>query len=163
MRAIRRGTVKKAYLLFIAMMFLSTHAMGAEEPPQWLYDAIKKDNPNQLAYFVGIDRGCPFTKETLNQIVEGVFIRNRIKPLKEDVFVSGRIYLHLYVRCVQLKNNNPVFSARAYFGRLMPTPAVVFDYDFGNLGIGPTDYIQQKFKRYVEDAITAYVKANFNL
>jgi len=111
MRAIRRGTMKKACFLFIAMLLLSTNAMG-QEPHQWLYDAIKKENPNQLAYFVGIDRGCPFTKETLNQIVEGVFIRSRIKPLKEDVFVSGRIYLHLYVRCVPLKNRTIILSFR---------------------------------------------------
>jgi len=146
--------MKKACFLFIAMTLLSTHAMG-EEPPQWFYDAIKVDNPNQLAYFLSMAKVCPFTKEALEEIVDGVFVRSRIKPLKEGAFWGAPVYLSLSVNCMSRKNSNPIYVIGMRFGRYKPLPAVLFDKDLGpNFGIGRPETIKQIFKENVERAIT---------
>lgn len=141
----------------------ATNLHGAEVPP-WFYKAIKVDSPNQLAYFVENSTSCPFSKEALHKIVEGVLIRSRIKPLKEDIFVDGRIYLNLGVSCVSLKSGgNPPFTITANFARYLPYPAIIIDRNFGNTGIGAADFILQTFKESVENAVTAHIKANFDL
>ena len=145
------------------MTLFSTSSYG-KDLPAWFYKAIKVDTPNQLAYFVEMSKACPFTNETLQNIVDGVLIRSRIKPLKDDIFVSGRIYLSLEVSCVRLKSGgNPPFSIRVNFARYEPYPAIIIDKDFGTTGIGPADFIKQTFKETVENAVTAHIKANFNL
>ncbi len=153
--------MKKVCFLFIAMMFLSTNAMA--ETPQWLYDAIKKDNPSQLAYWAKAGSNCPFTDETMSNIVEGVFIRSRIKPLKEDILVSGRIYLDLDIHCVPVPSNNPVYVISVHFARYEPVPKILLNYGFFYMGIGPADSIKRQTKIIIEEAVTVYIKANFNL
>jgi len=152
--------MKKVCFLFIAMMFLSTHAMG-EEPDQWFYDAIKQDNPNQLAYYLYVANDCPFTEETLNEIVEGVFIRSRIKP-RSVGWTSAPVYLDLAVQCLPLKNNNSIYMIHAKFGRVRPDPHISFDYPYELFGINDSAGIQQSFKGAVEEVITWYIKAHFN-
>lgn len=141
---------------------LSVNAIAADQP-QWFYDAIKVENPNQLAYFVGTNEECPINKETLNDTVDGVLIRSRIKLLKEDIFVPGRIYLSLNVSCLKQKQRNPIYSIQLHFARYQPYPAILIDKDFGSIGIGPSDFILRSVKETLERAVTEYIKANFNL
>ena len=154
--------MRKIVFAIITISMLSVNAIAADRP-QWFYDAIKVENPNQLAYFVEMDKNCPFNKETLNDTVDGVLIRSRIKPLKENIFVPGHIYLSLDVSCLKLKQTNPVFSIQLYFARYKPYPAILIKRGFGSIGIGPSDFILQTFKEKVERAVTEYIKANFNL
>ncbi|PTO84334.1 hypothetical protein CWN98_17230 [Vibrio splendidus] len=135
----------------------------AKDLPEWFYQSIKVKDPDQLAYFLETSQACPFTKDSLHKIVDGVLIRSRLKPLKEDIFVHNRIYLNLIVNCVPLKSGNPVFSIRTNFARFQPFPAIIIDNEFGTTGIGPEDFIKQAFKESVENAVTAHIKANFDL
>lgn len=135
----------------------------AEEPPEWFYKAIKVSNANELAYFIEMSDSCPFTKDEVNKIAEGVLIRSRIKPLKEKIFVNGRIYLSLGITCIKLNESSQVFHIKSEFGRYIPEPAIIFDFPFDFIGIGPKDYIGQNFKNSTERAVTAFMKANFNL
>ncbi|PKI16712.1 hypothetical protein [Colwellia sp. 12G3] len=152
----------KTFLITLVAIFIMPSAY-AKSPPQWLYNAIKVSNPNELAYFVQVSDSCPFTSDEINEITEGVLIRSRIKPLKDDIFVSGRIYLNLGISCVKLDGSSQVFAIKSAFGRYEPTPAIIYDYPFGFNGIGPKEYILTNFKSSTERAITAFVKSNFNL
>lgn len=150
----------KKTILLIGLL-LSTASVSAEVP-DWLDKAIKVSNPNQLAYFVDAN-GCPLKKEELQDIVEGLLIRSRIKPLKEDIFVKDRVYLSLGLTCTK-GNGGHSFAITSQFGRYYPSPAVLlFDYDFGSMGAGSKTFIEQVFKSKVENAVTAFVKSNFNL
>jgi hypothetical protein len=143
-------------------MFFAANINSAEQP-QWFYDAIKGNSPNQLAYFITTN-SCPFTKETLSNVLEGVLIRSRIKPLKHDIFVDGRIYLNAHVTCLsQEAGRNSPFTISVSFARYLPYPPIIIDNDFGTMGIGPSDYILQLFKESVESAVTQHIKANFDL
>ena len=146
------------------MMALLSASSHAEVLPEWFYKAIKVETPNQLSYYVTSSVACPFTTEALSEIVDGVLIRSRIKPLKNNFFISKKIYLNLSVECLQLKSvNNLVFNIRANFARYSPKPAIIFDHGFGTIGIGGQEYIKRTFKESVENAVTAHVKANFDL
>lgn len=151
----------KKFSIVVLLFFTASPAFS--EVPEWLLDAIKVKSPNQLAYFIEMNDSCPFEKEELNKITEGVLIRSRIKPLKEDIFVKGRIYLSLSLSCIRLDNGSQVFTIGAEFARWLPHPPIVFDSGFGYTGIGPKSFISQNFKGSTERAITAFIKSNFNL
>ena len=141
-------------------MLLTTSAIGSELP-EVFYEAIKAENPNQLAYFVWMDNDCQFKREALNDIVESVLIRSRITPLKGEI-LTGRIYLSLEINCVSLKSGDPLYVINAHFGRWTLRPGIPIDHDFGTTETGPADLIPPSFKSSVEAAVTAYVKANPN-
>ncbi|MBA3966056.1 MAG: hypothetical protein H0X47_09820 [Nitrospirales bacterium] len=154
--------MNRAFITFLIAIFAVPYSF-AGEPPEWFYKAIKVSNANELAYFIEMNDSCPFTKDEVNKIAEGVLIRSRIKPLKEEIFVSGRIYLRLGISCVKWNDSSQVFSINSEFGRYIPEPGIIFDYSFGFIGIGSKDYIEQNFKSSTESAVTAFMKANFNL
>jgi len=146
----------------VALLLFSSVSI-ADDLPAWLYKAIKVNNPNELAYFINLDEDCPLNNDELTKITEGVFIRSRIKPLKNDIFVKGRIYLSVELQCVKTNNGSQVFAIATNFARYTPKPPVIFDYPFTFTGIGPKDYIEQNLKNSTERAITAFIKANFDL
>ncbi len=152
----------KKYILSVFLLFFYTSSF-ASEIPSWLKNTIKSKKPNQLAYFLSVQKACPFSSEKAEGIIEGTLVRSRVKPLKRDIYANGRVYLSLAVSCTALKNRNPVFVIEAHFARYMPSPPVLYDYGFGTSGIGDKDFILQSLKGAVEDAITAHVKANFDL
>ena len=50
------------------------------------------------------------------------------------------------------------------FGRISPLPEfLLFNRSFGAYGIGDKESIEVSFKNSVENAITAFIKANFDL
>ena len=126
----------------------------------WFHDAIKVDKPNQLAYWVEVQKICPITQETVQKLVEGVFIRSRIKPLGEKL--EG-ISLDVELACIKMKDNRFVYKLEIYFSRYLPLPAVNFAMNFGAHGIGKDTDITAAIKEQVETAITEYIKANFDL
>ena len=144
------------------LLLLSNHVYA--ELSEWLHQALKVDNPNQLAYWVEVGKNCPVTQKEVENLVEGVFIRSRIKPLKEGVFDSGVIYLDVGLVCNGVSSNHiDSYVSKILFGRIVPTPAVWFQGEFGTVGRGSKDFMVGAVKGSVEAAITEYIKANFDL
>ena len=137
----------------------------AKEPPDWFDKAIKVDNPNQLEFYTLVAGGCPTNKESINKITEGVFVRSRIKPVPADFkSLSGKIYLDLSINCKKMESGNYMYSTRVMFARISTlTSAVLFNRSFGSFGIADKEHIEGSFKDSVENAITAFIKANFDL
>ena len=146
--------------IVLLMLFSHQAAHGADDP-EWLKTAFKKDNPNELAYYAGTSDDSPIDDERVGDIIEGVLVRSRIKPLA-DAWTSAPLYLSVMVNCVKLEGNNPVYQMEIAFGKRRPIP-ILYDHNFGNIGIGSKDFIESILKDKVEDAITAYIKVNFDL
>ena len=143
------------------MLFSHQAAHGADDP-EWFKTAFKKDNPNELAYYAGSDDDCPIDDERVRDIVEGVLVRSRIKPLGGTEWTSAPLYLSVMLNCMKLEGNNPIFTMRIAFGKLIPIP-ILYDHSFGYFGTRPKDFIESRLKDRVENAITAYIKVNFDL
>jgi hypothetical protein len=154
--------MKKIILVLLAVL-LVTSPSYANDTPGWLTQAIKVKDPNQLSYFATASKACPLNDADLENIVEGVFVRSRIKPLSGPGFLTAPVYFDLGVSCVTLENANPVFNIQVHFSRYRPHPAIKYDFDFGTTGIGGKDFIKQSVKECVENAVTEFIKANFDL
>jgi hypothetical protein len=152
----------KKILVLVLLAFASQISL-AQERPAWFKSAIKSPTPNELSYYLVASKNCPFDLEKAQTVVDGVLIRSRIKPLREDIFVDNRVYLNMTISCLVLKSNNPVFDVEVNFARISPYPSIIFDQHFGTSGIGDSDYILQAFKESVESAVTEHIKANFDL
>ena len=96
--------------------------------------------------------------DELKQVLEGVFIRSRLKPIEYD-YDSDDIVLHVCIRCdithcygeVSLRRNYYDVEAFGY------SEAYVDYYDetFIVSGIGEFD---RSFKAVVENVVTVYIK-----
>jgi len=150
-------------LLVLLLVLLLILQLGHAQIPTWFHGAIKVDNPNQLLYWAGADKVCPVTEGAMQEIIEGVFIRSRVKPVKEAIFDPGSIYLDVSLSCLKREENWYVYHIGVWFSRYSPTPAVKFDHNFGTTGIGADTNITAAIKETVEAAITEYIKANFDL
>jgi hypothetical protein len=99
-------------------------------------DAIKVENPNQLPYFSLIDDDCPLTQTEGKEIIEGVFVRSRIKPV--PFIADNRIYLSVVLRCMEISGSVVVFNLDIQYGRYEPSPPVIFNHDsYGGIGSRP--------------------------
>lgn len=162
MLGFKKGDYMKKFIIF-ALLAIATQVCVAKERPGWFKAALKSSTPNQLSYYVEMSKSCPFSLEKAQTIVDGVFIRSRLKPLREDIYVDNRVYLNVIISCVTLKSNNPVFDIDINFARIRPHPSIIFDQHFGTSGIGDSDFILQAFKERVELAVTEHIKSNFDL
>jgi hypothetical protein len=147
----------------LPLLLAAAAPVHAEELPDWYAKAIKKDDPNELAYSLGIQDDCPFTNAKAKEIVEGVFVRSRVKPT-EDWRVD-HIYLSVTVQCIRDPERFDFFAYQidVMFGAIRSNEAVLFDKPFGNYGYTSSSEIQRTLKNGVEKAINAYLKANFDL
>jgi hypothetical protein len=145
-----------------AILLFLLPSLAPADHPQWFLDAIKKDNPNELAYNLYVF-DCPFTYARGKEIVEGVFVRSRVKPTENTL--EDPIYLAIGLSCFSFPNNTSAFSLNVHFGAVRGDEMmmILFDKPFGWFGVEANDEIQQSLKESVESAITAYLQANFDL
>jgi hypothetical protein len=151
-------------VLLICLLLLSNQSYAEEQ--KWFLDAIKVDNPNQLAYWLTNGDSCPITKKEVQKIIEGVFVRSRIKPLSEQIFNPGLIHLSIYLDCIKRTGPNDlyIYDLDIQFGQYNPYPAVLFNATgFGRMGIQDKEGIANDIKSSAENAVTVFIKANFNL
>ena len=147
--------------LTLFLVLFSFQAADAEFMP-WMEEAFKQGNPNELAYRVSVASDCPMTKAEAVSNLEGVFIRSRIKPVREDWFAES-VYLFAGLDCLLIKNQNPVFVISVQFGDYSGVIPVLYDATYGSLGMGPKEFMRTGFQEHIEHAITAYLRANFDL
>jgi hypothetical protein len=148
--------------IILACLFftLSLNAISAEEP-DWFKLAIKSPNPNDLAYYANADEDCPINSSAISNIVEGVFTRSRIKP-SSRFYEKNRVYLNVLLDCLERGDAHPVFVFTIQFGKYKPVP-ILFDRPYSVFGIGDKESMSQALKTKTEDAITDYLKINFDL
>jgi len=137
-------------------------SVGAQDP-DWLDEALEQKNPNELAFFVQVDEHCPVEVEAVESTVKSVFVRSRIKPMPAPAYLLKDLHLSIAVNCLPVEGKNPAFMILAYFGDYKNEPAVLYDWAFNQLGVGSSKSILTGITASTERAITAYLKANFDL
>ena len=151
------------YLLLI-LLTLSTAAQAELE--EWYKKAIKVPSPNELSLFSFVSRDCKaMTGAELRSIAEGVLIRSRIKPLPVNEHVNNStkypIFLEVSLDCF---DKTPYqFDLDIEFGKAEPGAVLLFSRSYGAFGRYGTERMKAAVKEEVENAITDYVKVNFNL
>ena len=148
-------------ILLVVLMALSTSSGVYAQHPIWLDEAIRVDNPDELAYWIAVEAQCPLIEDELESLIQEVFVESRVKPLKDRIFEEGRVYLNVSLRCTRAApDNRHAYSVSIHFGRYKPWPAILFDAPYVDVGIGDKDSISQNCKERLEAAVAAFKKAN---
>ncbi len=150
-------------ILAFVLVALSTASSVSAQHPIWLDEAIRIDDPAELAFWTAVEFYCPLTEQEVDSVVEGVLIRNRIKPLKPSTLEDGRVYLNVSLRCTDaVVDDDHAFSININFGRYKPWPAILFDVPYASVGFGGKDSVRESMKARLEDAVAAFTKANMH-
>lgn len=150
-------------MLLVLLIALSTSSGVYAQHPIWLDEAIRVDNPAELAYWTSVEPECMLSEQEVDSVVESVVTRNRIKPIKPDVLEEGRVYLNVSLRCTKaVDGNKHAFSININFGRYKPWPAILFDVPYAAVGFGDKDSIRQSCQERLVDAVAAFKKANLH-
>jgi len=156
----------KKLLLVITCLLFSANS-HAEELPDWYAKVLKVKNPNELAYYAYVDTECGITGNQLQETIEDIMIRSRIKPVlttnSSALTTNSPIYLRVVAECGLMDDDDRIYNLSIDFARYIPKPAVLYDMPYGSFGVAPADLILNKVKNYTEEAITDYIKVNFDL
>lgn len=152
----------KALLPAIVAGLVATQALSSEHPG-WLNQALESPTPNQLAYWASAGDDCPMTSDEVAEIVDGVFIRSRIKPLRDEIFSEGSLYLNVTVSCLTSDSSIHIFDSNVIFGVYNPQPPILYEYQYGKYGTGDASFIRSSMQTSVENAVTDYIRVNFDL
>lgn len=154
-------------ILFVAI------SVCADDAPNWVLDTIKKyvTDRNELAYDVVVqpDVCDSIDPNDVFRIVKDEMVRSRIKPclVTCDFDAKQTLVLSTNLSCVERDGFNPIFQIGVEFV-IKEWNGVEFIYlaiqrPFGYFGIGDKEYILQQVENSVENALTAYIRANFDL
>jgi hypothetical protein len=146
----------------ITILTLAPLQVAIGDDPAWLATALMQEEPNELAYLIGVDSECPINEEEAESIIEGVMIRSRIKPLDGDNWASRSLYLSTVLSCMKRDNGIQVFHMQINFGNYSKFIPVLYDQGYGYFGIGSSGFIETILGAQIEIAIGSYLKANFD-
>ena len=152
-----RTALRLAPLAFFFCAAAGTHA----DAPEWLHQAIRKDNPEELGYRVFVELDCPIGRQDVEEIVEAALARNE---LTKSQFGLLEMHLQISLSCFVQDEVHRIFSQEIHFSPPRDTgqPDLVYDWNFGRYGIGGREFILQSVTRSIEDAIAEYLLANFD-
>ena len=140
------------------------------EVPEWVLDAIyENEAPEEVYYLSFAASDCPFASDELDAIIERKLTTSRLEPRRWGTWLGvydELLVLAVHVGCLGREIGNPVFDLDVHFAVYSQTAgqfagASLVDWQFGTFGIGGRDYILRAVDDAVEDAIFAYVQANF--
>jgi hypothetical protein len=148
-------------LILFGLVGASSYA-GEENP--WFYRHIIKDDSDSLSYVYSHGK-CPATKGQIENDIEGLLVRSRIKPI--NGWVSNAIFLNVDANCAKLGKNslNYDYSIRTRFCKFNSINSEYWCLDLSNVryGVGKQKDIRNIIEESVEEFLTEYIKANFNL
>jgi hypothetical protein len=148
-------------ILLAVLIALSTASSVYAQHPNWLDEAIRVDNPDELAYWISVEPDCVLTEQEVGSVVESVMVKSRIQPIKPSTLEDGQIYLNVSLRCTNaVADNNHAFSININFGRYKPWPAILFDVPYAAVGFGGKDLIRHRCHERLVDAVAAFKRAN---
>lgn len=146
----------------LTALLLLLPVLVSADPQPWM----KKTNPNELYSWVRVGSTCSTTSEKLERIVHGVLVRSRIKPTTD----FGELILLVDVQCgSKAVGIGSTFTVYADFVRKVEVGDELYTARMGLLpfnggfGIENESGIESYVRLIVEDVITDYLKANFDL
>ena len=159
--------------LAVAWLLVVLIGESSADVADWVLEAISGAtiDPNEAYYASFVDTDCPVEDDDIDNIIEGELTRSRIKPLHWTLRThdsESLIVFDVDLFCLDREDLNPIFNVDVYFALYIFyddrfSGSVLIDWGFGAFGVGGRDYILQSVEDSVEDAITAYIRANFDL
>ena len=122
---------------------------------------LKRDNPDQLPVFVSVSDHCNMNEGDALNTVRGVLIRSRIKPLTVP---SAKDPFELTVN-VSCTSNHRAYAVTIDFTDILNGAYVRYGTGYGRFGIynGHREFLSGEIEKTAENAITDYMKINFDL
>ena len=166
-----RATKTSVFLIILSVLAAPVAWSQETDVPSWLMNALRKEDPDTLAYQVVI-KGCSRRSGTLGAlsresdavaktagIVERAFQIARIKP---KPIASSEVHLKVDIICYQWRAIYVSYVRVAFaFPWLDGTP-LAYDWDFNPLSSFGRD-IWSDIDSAVDNALRAYVRANFDV
>jgi hypothetical protein len=152
--------MKTTVLTFLTLLLLLSNAF-AQEYEDWFLKALKKENPDELGYYLVASPNCPFKEKEAKKQIEGAFTKNRIEPLKDE-YTLEKLYLSVAINCGKTGADSFLYIVDYGFGRRLPRPAVIFDNEAPSIwfGIGKKQTILNILATSAEEILVPYIKAN---
>ena len=150
----------------ILLMLCSPSLVIAQAPPDW----TKQENPEELFVFISVPMAadCPILlKKELHKIAGDALRRTRIKPL--DEWTSPELVLTMRLLCT------PKIDRTGWHFYLVTNFRILSEVDDTLVEIGPPDLrtehvgetdrdgLLRTAKEQIEEMLTIYLKANFDL
>ena len=150
-------------VMALCALLLAGANLPAQQFPDWLLDNIREDTetPETLPWFMGVGTDCPYSMADLEPVMKGVIVRSRIKAVNA-ILAPTDFSIVAHLNCI---DSTPfVYSLTVQFA-LRTGYRISYDFgSFGTLKAPPArSEIERVVKEGVERAMTAYLKANFDL
>ena len=154
----------------LTALLLLFPVLASGEPQGWM----KKADPNELYLLNYLGAACPHELDDLTSANRGVLTRSRIRTadVKEPkIGNENGIGLLVRLECYPTEiSGSYIFSTSVEFiSRTVETNGwdipvrFLYGSDYITIGIETQPEIMDAVKRNVEDAITDYIEANFDL
>ena len=148
------------------LILLILPIVASADPESWM----KKDNPDELLLIFRVNEACPFSQDEGRKIVTDVLTRARIKSLKPELGVSYHPpFFQVLATCTNVNPDSYWFTyAIDFLGTAEAIDGVSYevrwgDVTLGSSGVDNSTTLKNVLRQDVEDAITGYLKANFDL
>ena len=137
---------------------------------------LRKENPDQL--YVSYDQygDCPFSEQSIVSMIDGLLVRSRLKPISEKEWRNSDstwFHLKVVVGCDDDNKAPYIFDVSTRFceevtlqkpgERIRVFMEHIQGYGAWGTFNPDTDYLRNAIRESVEDALTDYLKANFDL
>ena len=162
--------VVHALLLILVSGIAVNGAQGQEKKP---LQHLKKDDPNTIYVNYSQDPAC---KSMYEKVVDNELARSRIK--RKTLWDFNEVSLFVTVHCSEKDSGQGfIFTLSVNFGKLVPAEiesdrSFIIVYwepgQFGSYGVSTydsegTQMVRNYLRNAMEDALTDYLKANFDL
>ena len=139
-------------------IFLTMATLSGAETPEYILSAIRSHTTGDvIRALIWVHDDCPFDWDAANEIVDGVFIRSRVRNEMDD----GDLFLDVSINCLQ-DGARYIYTIRVRMDRWGITEPWVLDWDWGSFGVGSEDSVRRALRTRVEDAITDFIRAHMD-
>ena len=155
-----RNLLKMRYVRRLtSAIFLGVASFGAAEAPDYILAEIKSHTTEDVLpslVWVGVD--CPFDIPAALEIVDGVFIRSRVKKEADE---DGDLYLSVSLYCL-LDGTRHIYNLKVVLKMWILEGPWILDWYWGSYGAGREEYIKAALKTSVENALTDFIRAHMD-
>lgn len=157
--------------VIILFLFLATDLAAQENSETELpLGHLKKFNPNTLYVDYVSGEGCPGSYES---DIDLILVQSRIRRMKKEEFKNSRtamfdVSLHLRSQCLKIADYITYFHIRAEFWKYSVEEETVITFPIPLIGVMGHDVnakegLRKGIRRTMEQALSPYLKANFDL
>ncbi len=172
--------IAAAVLALVCAGYPAAVAGQGEQDPEYDPYWLKVENPDTLFVDYNQYGECPFGTESIEKTLDNLLVRSRLKraSLSHWLFNSTKFKLRIRVNCddddgrlSRLFNVSTSFREGITVQRPIGPVKIDVDHvpDYDRLGVYTpdreqnTDFLKNAIRDSVEDALTDYLKANFDL